>query len=55
MMEQKDLWQAFAQTGRVEDYLRYRGVSLADGRKDEGVGQQTETTSDNRRPHSAGL
>lgn len=25
-MENKDLWKAFTQTGRVEDYLRYRGV-----------------------------
>lgn len=27
--EKDPLWQAFAQTGKVEDYLRYRGVMSA--------------------------
>ncbi len=27
-MKQGDLWDAFAKTGRIEDYLRYRGVDI---------------------------
>ncbi len=27
-MKRNDLWDAFAKTGRIEDYLRYRGVDI---------------------------
>ena len=27
-MNQHDLWDAFANSGRIEDYLRFRGVDL---------------------------
>lgn len=29
-MKRYDMWDAFARTGRVEDYLRYRGVDVYD-------------------------
>ncbi len=28
-MDEQQLWQVFSTTGRVEDYLRYRGVTLS--------------------------
>lgn len=27
-MEQQNWWDAFKKTGRVEDYLRYRGIDI---------------------------
>ncbi len=55
-MEQQDLWQAFAQTGRVEDYLRYRGVSLTGEKEGDTVGgKQQKTASDDRRSHPTGI
>ena len=27
-MKRFDMWDAFAKTGRIEDYLRYRGVDI---------------------------
>lgn len=29
-MKRYDMWDAFAKTGRIEDYLRYRGVDIYD-------------------------
>ena len=54
-MEQKDLWQAFMQTGRVEDYLRYRGVSMTGDGGGDPIGRQQKTASDDRRPDRPGL
>ena len=59
-MEQKDLWTVFQTTGRVEDYLRYRGVSLAAGdnvvqEEGDGYGKRPKTASDDRRPGNTGL
>lgn len=51
-MEQKDLWQAFVQTGRVEDYLRYRGVSMTESRGGDTVGEQKKTFDDRRSDRS---
>lgn len=28
LMPHGDLWDAFVRTGRIEDYLRYRGVDI---------------------------
>lgn len=39
-MENGHLWQAFCQTGRIEDYLRYRGVDIY------AVGRQTKELSE---------
>ena len=30
-MDEEELWRRFSQTGRVEDYLRYRGVTMPPG------------------------
>jgi len=27
-MDQQDWWQAFQKTGRIADYLRYRGIDV---------------------------
>ena len=48
------LWSAFAQTGRVEDYLRYCGVDIY------AAGQNTapppeERRHDHRRPDPQGV
>ena len=37
MMKRLDLWDAFARTGRVEDYLRYRGVDIYDAADRKGL------------------
>lgn len=59
-MDGKDLWQIFTSTGRVEDYLRYRGVPLSGGEnvKAEGGadhGKRPETTFDDRGTGPAGI
>ena len=54
-MENDRLWHTFAQTGRVEDYLRYRGIDLPDAAtnsvQEEGAvdGHRPKTASDDRR------
>lgn len=59
-MDKEALWHTFARTGRVEDYLRYRGVdpiptitnSVKEG---SGYDHRPKTTSDDRRADSAGI
>ena len=62
MDKHKDkLWHTFATSGRVEDYLRYRGIDplppAINGVREEesGYGNRPKTASDDRRPDSAGI
>lgn len=59
MEENERLWRRFAHTGRVTDYLRYRGViapeTIAHVRGEQTFGQRNETTSDHRGADSAGI
>lgn len=62
MDKHKDkLWHTFATSGRVEDYLRYRGIDplppAINGVQEEesGYGNRPKTASDDRRPDSAGI
>ena len=54
------LWHAFTHSGKVEDYLRYRGIVVTP-RATNGVGEEesgcggSKTTSNDRRPDSASL
>ncbi len=60
-MEKEELWHTFATTGRVEDYLRYRGITLPEGatagiqKEAAAYGDRPKTTSNDRRPDSAGV
>ncbi len=58
-MDKEALWQHFAHSGKVEDYLRYRGIDLPRAtncvKEESGDGQRTQTASDDRRPDSAGV
>lgn len=60
-MDKDKLWHAFTHSGRVEDYLRYRGIDLmpraTNGVQEEesGYGERPKTASDDRRPDSAGV
>ena len=50
-MNERELWEQFAKSGRVEDYLRYRGVMNVTGatqREEDDYGGR-ETTFDDRR------
>lgn len=60
-MEKKELWHTFATTGRVEDYLRYRGIMLPESatagiqKEATAYGDRPKTASDDRRPDPAGI
>ena len=60
-MDNKRLWYTFTHSGRVEDYLRYRGIVLTQRATDSiqeegsGYGERPKTASDDRRPDSAGV
>ena len=59
-MDKQFLWNAFAATGKVEDYLRYRGIDLPQminqaDKEGSGYGQCAATASDDRRPDSSGV
>ncbi len=52
-MDDKELWDAFKKTGRIADYLRYRGVEVFSGptptpKQEEGT---TCETIDRRPDH----
>ena len=49
MMKRRDLWDAFARTGRVEDYLRYRGVDIYDAADRKGLEANARHETDHRR------
>ena len=62
MDKDKDkLWHTFAQSGKVEDYLRYRGLVPASRgensvkKEESGYGNRPQTASDDQRPDSAGV
>lgn len=48
-MKRDDMWDAFAKTGRIQDYLRYRGVDVYEVTDREG-----KRRHDNRRPDHTG-
>lgn len=55
-MDEQELWQRFSQTGRVEDYLRYRGVAMPSGMNSveaEDVYGRDKTASHDRRSDRA--
>ena len=54
-MDMWKLWHTFQSSGRVEDYLRYRGIDLSTMSaclREEAAtnGDGAKTTSDDRRP-----
>ena len=60
-MDKGRLWHNFTHSGRVEDYLRYRGI-LSEQRATDSIqeeasayGERPKTASDDRRPDSAGV
>lgn len=60
-MDKKKLWLAFTHSGKVEDYLRYRGIDVTqratDSMQEEesGYGRHSKTAFDDRRSDSAGV
>lgn len=52
-MKRYDLWDAFAKTGRIEDYLRYRGVDVYNLRNMKNSKEEPQR-DDNRRPDNQG-
>lgn len=57
-MDKDKLWHTFAVTGKVEDYLRYRGVALPGAinvKEESGHGNRPQTAFDDRRPDSQGV
>lgn len=59
-MDTWQLWQTFARSGRIEDYLRYRGIDPVPGavcKREEAsaYGDCPKTASDDRRPDSPGV
>lgn len=59
-MDERDLWKTFQQSGRVEDYLRYRGVSLSQAANTvqgerTAYGDGSKTAFDDRRPRDSGV
>lgn len=59
-MDKDALWNTFAHSGKVEDYLRYRGIDLPQTtnsveKEESGNGHRPSTTPDDRRPDSSGV
>ena len=58
-MEQDKLWNTFAATGKVEDYLKYRGITVPGAtnsvKEESGYGNRPQTASHDRRPDSQGV
>lgn len=59
-MDKGKLWHTFTHSGKVEDYLRYRGITVTpratDSIQEEGGGNGgSKTASDDRRTDPASL
>ncbi|MBE6807500.1 MAG: hypothetical protein E7527_05815 [Ruminococcaceae bacterium] len=60
-MDQDKLWHNFVHSGKVEDYLRYRGIDPVAqsmnyvNKEESGYGNRPKTASDDRRPDSQGV
>lgn len=60
-MDKRRLWHNFTHSGKVEDYLRYRGIAVTQratdsiAEEESGYGEHPKTASDDRRPDSAQL
>ena len=60
-MDNKKLWHTFTHSGKVEDYLRYRGIVVTPhatdsvAEEESGYGICPKTASDDRRSDSAGV
>lgn len=54
MPENQSLWNAFLKTGRVEDYLRYRGVDPYSSTAISSTEEASAHAGDNRRPDHSG-
>ena len=60
-MDKRKLWHTFTHSGKVEDYLRYRGIVVTQRATDSiqeegsGYGECPKTASDDRRPDTSGL
>jgi hypothetical protein len=60
-MDKRKLWHTFTHSGKVEDYLRYRGIVVTPRATDStvegesGYGNRAKTAFDDRRPDSAQL
>lgn len=54
LMPHGDLWDAFVRTGRIEDYLRYRGVDIYQHMTSRAQPQGLASTAGKEnRPHAA--
>lgn len=51
-MKRYDMWDAFARTGRVEDYLRYRGLDVSEMQNMQN--REDRHRHDDRRPDHQG-
>ena len=49
-MDNRELWTAFLKTGRVEDYLRYRGVDIYQHMTNQAGEEKPSHAGDDRRP-----
>ncbi len=60
-MDNKKLWHTFTHSGKVEDYLRYRGIVVMPQTTDSVVEEESgcgicpKTASDDRRSDSASI
>jgi len=39
----EEFWNEFEQTGRIEDYLKYKGIQNIDGVEVGGINETTES------------
>ena len=53
-MDNRELWTAFLKTGRVEDYLRYRGVDIYQHMTNQAGEEKPAHAGDDRRPDHSG-
>lgn len=52
--DEQQLWNAFLKTGRVEDYLRYRGVDIYQTTGISSTEGASGHAGDDRRPDHSG-